>query len=468
MSGYKRATVSISQDEYDRLRGAELKLRSLPETSGQDYNALIKKSTSVLQDNLVRTQKRQEILENLLSGMGDYVRDLESTTAQRMIDFQHKAVAEAQNYAGCLWDHYDRVISQQAEYFETTIAATHQLYQNELTQYTRRVRIMAEDQEQKRQMAVEWLTAAEQLDDFIQQNYDHERFTPERVERLERQLQQAGQNLDIGLSEAVILTAQQLYSAFSDLRVDLERLIHEWSLLLQTAWEAVSQVLLTAQESLVVPAVDLDGNPLAFDVQVDYWTQGRLSQLIDDLTFIKSRLESGEDLPNSETLQHWLEFDLPVYVHALEDIVLDARVCALNSQLRINIADLVVRALQDQGFALETCNYEAADQRMSYGARLINLEGSEVVVQVAPTGNDLGQNELHLQSSDREERTEHEMVQRWNEVSRSLSFYGLDVGQLTREDSPVYQTSGNNPRLRTGQGVRNRQQRSKSVQENGH
>lgn len=136
-----------------------------------------------------------------------------------------------------------------------------------------------------------------------------------------------------------------------------------------------------------------------------------------------------------------MNIDLPGYYQALEEIVMDGRVNALNSQLRINIADLVVRALQEQGFALEGSEYKSADQRSTYGARLTNLEGNEVVVQVAPTGQNLGANELHLESLDREERTEHELQQRWYEVSRSLASFGLEVGQYIREDQPVYRTA---------------------------
>ena len=41
MSGYKRATVNISQDEYDRLRDADRKLRSLPDPSQVMFEAII-------------------------------------------------------------------------------------------------------------------------------------------------------------------------------------------------------------------------------------------------------------------------------------------------------------------------------------------------------------------------------------------------------------------------------------------
>lgn len=438
MSGYKRATISIGQEEYDRLRNAEIRLRTLPETSSQEFNKIIQQSNSTMQDNLNKMQKRQDALNQVISGMGEYIRDLESTTSKKLLDYQAAAVAETKQYAGCLWENVNRVLDQQADYYNQQITTVHQTLQNELAQYARRVRKVMDDQDQKRSLAYDWLDAAEQFSLHIDQEYDHEMLVPGRYERLVTQLDQARLNLEIGLSEAVIVTAQQLYSAFSDLRVELERTLSEWNVLLQTAWEAVSQLLVMAGESQTIQAVDLDGNELPFHIPVDFWSQGRLSKLVEELSLVKQDLEDQQQPPSRETLERWLSIDLQVYYQALEDIVLDARVNALNSQLRINIADLVVRALQDQGFALESSDYESADQRMTYDALLSNLDGSEVVVRVTPSGSDLGQNELHLQSIDREEHTEHELQQRWMEVSRSLAHYGLDVGQVVREDVPAY------------------------------
>jgi hypothetical protein len=97
----------------------------------------------------------------------------------------------------------------------------------------------------------------------------------------------------MGLSEAAIVTAQQLYSAFSDLRVELERTLSEWNVLLQTAWEAVSQLQAVAQVSEQVQAVDLDGNELPFSIPVDYWSQGRLGQLQAELNAVRGSGRSG-------------------------------------------------------------------------------------------------------------------------------------------------------------------------------
>lgn len=442
MSGYKRATITIGQEEYDRLRDAEIRLRTLPEASSREFNQIIQQSNSAMQDSLKKMQHRQAALDQVISGMGDYIRDLETATSKRLMEYQSAAVVEAQQYAGNLWENVNRVLDQQAETYNQQIKTVHQNLQNELAQYARRVRKVMDDQDQKRSLAFDWLDAAEQFSLFIDQEYDHEMLAPGRFERLASQLDQARMNLEVGLSEAVIVTAQQLYSAFSDLRVELERTLSEWNVLLQTAWEAVSQLQAMAKASEQVQAVDLDGNELPFDIPVDYWSQGRLGQLLAELNAVRTDLEDQDQPPSREVLERWLSIDLQIYYQALEDIVLDARVNALNSQLRINIADLVVRALQDQGYALENSDYESADQRKTYDALLSNLDGSEVIVKVAPSGRDLGQNELHLQSIDREEHTEHELQQRWLEVSRSLTHYGLDVGQVVREDVPVYQANG--------------------------
>ncbi len=449
MSGHKRATVSISQDEYDRLREAELKLRALPQVPPPVVAQASQRSIDFLESYINNLQSRQASLENTLSGMHDYIRDLEASTSQAILDYEAQAVSEAQNYAGCLWDHFDQVLDEHTRYFNETIQANHQQQQNELTQFSRRLRKMTTDMEEKQQLAEEWLQAAQAYADFIKANYFCDSFFPGRLEKLERQVNQAAGNLQDGLSEAVIVASQQLYCAFSDFRVELEQAQNEWQLLIQTAWEAVNQLLAQAEQSRVVQAIDFDGNFLPFPVDVDYWCTGRLTVFEEELNYVKSLLESSQDLPNTETLEHWLRYDLPIYEKSLGDILLDARVNALNSQLRINIADLVIRALQEQGFAETDYHYDAEDQRNSYGVKMQNLAGNEVLVQVDPVGQAVGENELHLQSLDREERTEHELQQRWQEISRSLAAYGLRVGQYVREDAPAYQAENSAPRARS-------------------
>lgn len=444
MSGYKRATISISQDEYNRLRDAEVQLRTAPSIPAEVLQSISQRSYEAVQDNLNRMQQRQRGFENMVSGMNQSIQSLERDTSQALVALESNLLGKTQEYVGGLYGHFNQLLNQHLAQFEQTIAANHHYLQDELAQQSRQLRRLEGDAQRKQEMAEMWLDSAEQFCAFIHQNYAHQQFLPGEMEWLERQLIQTRSNLGVGLAEAVIVNAQQLYTAFSDMRIRLERLQNDWLLLHQSAWEAVTLILSRLEASRVVAAVDLEGNELETPIETDYWTDGRLSELERDLNYIRERLEDPETQLNWDILNRWLDIDLPSYDDGLCHIVGDARVTALNSQLRINIADLVIQALQEQGFALEASDYQSSDMRDAFNAHLSSLEGNEVVVNVVPVGRNVGENELHLQSIDREEHTEHELQQRWVEVDRSLTAYGLDVSNLTRID--VNETRSNNRR----------------------
>jgi hypothetical protein len=460
MSGHKRATVSISQEEYDRLQEAESKLKNLPEPRVETRVIIQQQSSEVLRNGLAQLEQRQAAFDKMVCGMDSYIREVEHNTNQAMREVEARTIAEAQNYAGSLWNCFDQIISDQIRHFENVIEVNHRQNQEELAQISRQIRRAAGDNQRKREIAEEWFSAAEQFCYFINSNYAHEFFVPGRIEQLESQLNQCRHNLDVGLSEAVVVTAQQLYAAFSELRVDLERMQTEWLMLVQTAREVSTHELEQAQLCREITAIDLDGNPLPYDIATDYWTNGRLEEHIARVADIKQQLDAEFGLPDIFALRQLLDIDLPQFHRDLQDILFDGRVCALNSQLRINIADLVVRALQEQGFSLETSAYDQQDFRLGFGARLKNIEGNEVVLQVSPTGDMLGDNELDLQSIHGKNYTEHELRRRWYEVSRSLSAFGITVGQYEMVSPPVQRTA--RPPLIHGKhtGVRKPMQRS--------
>lgn len=391
-------------------------------------------SAEIVHSNFEEMQSRQEALDAMLSDVSKNIRDIERNTTRALLDFEADVVARSEQTIGSLWQHYDAVIADYARQFDQRIKAQAQETQVSIAELTTSLQQMAMDANGKHDFAVEWLDAADMYCAYIQQYFNTEQFTPGRLEWLERQLEQAHQNLDMGLTEAVITSAQQLVLSFSELRVELERLQNEWVLLYQAAWESINRLLIQVDESQFVEAVDLEGQLIPSKIEVDFWSAGRLNQLYENALSIRVQMENEQSPPDRELLVGWLDVDLPQYREELEDTVVQARIHVLNSQLRINIADLVVQALQAQGFALEESDYIQNDMRMAYDAHLANLEGNQVVIQVAPAGEKIGQNELHFQSMDREQRTEHELEQRWLEISRSLQQHGVEVGQCTRLD----------------------------------
>ena len=438
MSGYKRATISITRDEYDRLRAANAVLRQVPAMSQPTADDLAAQAREALQGSMQEMERRQAHFQHLLRGFDDTLRQHERATARSLRQIQTDALRQAQQEAGVLWERVNGLLAGQEQKFLGYLAEHQRQNGEALSALSAEIQRIHNRADQMNVMAQRWLSHALAFAGFLRDNYACEFFRPAWLDNLFGQIEQARANLAEGMYETTIVAMQQLYNEMSAGRLELEQQQSTWQMLLLANWEAVQQILAHAQESQYVQAYDLEGSPLPYQIDVDYWSQGRLSYLTGKLQEFSDHL--GEPVPTFGVTQlnYWRERTIPAYYAALEDIISEARVSALNSQLRVNIADLVVKALHDQGFHLENSTYESHDARMAYQARLMNLRGNEVVVQVVPTGTELGENELQLESLDQTVRTEHQLSQRWDEVQRSLSRYGLQVGRVAREASGEY------------------------------
>ena len=428
MSGHKRATVTISQEEYDRLREAEVHLKALPEPEAEVIQQIHQESQEGLRSNLDWVAYRQQQFGEILQGFNDHLRELEMSTSQVILDHQYQLQQEL-DQQDILWDEVLQTVDQFSQYFQSEIVSEHQRHQEQLSRFERRLGRLSGDLQRKVEIANDWLVAAEQLCAFVQHNYNHSFFLPGQVEQLAQQLILARENLEAGMPEAVLVAAQRVYMECSQMRVELENLESEWQALYCAAWEEACGVQVLANGNRTIQAVDLDGHLLQVDLDLDFWANGGLTQVYFSLEEIFRRLEDATRRPDLAELRAMIAEHIPAVQFALEDAVFDARVAAINSQLRINIADLVVQAMQEQGFWLEEGSYHGVDMRQSYAAHLKNYEGSEVEVQVTPYGRGLGENELHLKSYDEKIRTEHELLQRWSEINRSLARRGLFVRQ---------------------------------------
>lgn len=434
MSGSKRVTVTIREEEYQRLLDAEQKLRKMPKPKTEQQLAMEQRSFEKIQATMFEAQQRQATFQELLLGMNGTIQKIEENTSRAMQEFQDNTTAELEQYAGELSRYVDKRLADQTRRFEKAIAANHRTYQEEIAQLRREIRQQAADQQQKRALAEEWLQAGEALAQFLRATYACDFYAPGQLDRLEQTLLQARQNLDHNLIEAAISPAQQVYLSLSELRVQLEQWEQEWQLVYQAVDEALEELRVQAEDSRRVGALDLDGSPLPYEVDVEQWSDGRWQAVVDQIEMLSAQLRAPTSIPDTQTLNLWLSEDLPGLSQELSAVVVDARVAALNSQLRINIADLVVQALQEQGFVARTSQYENDDLRNCFHVQLDSIDGGEVLVQVEPFGAGIGENRLQIDSIDREERTEHELHQRWTEITRSLAGYGIQLENYERLD----------------------------------
>ena len=445
MSGHKRATISLSQEEYGRLCQAESDLRQL--NKGLETRLVENRQASeqALRSELDKAELRQHEFQQVINQLSGEVKDMEWATGQIILEQQANFCQAFEHLARDLATETVNAITAESSFLRHQMENERQQRQEQFEQLKGEVNALVGSQRRKLELASTWVQAAGSVCEFIHTHYAHELFTPHQLERLESEVQQARANLSQGLPEAALACAQQAYQRLSYLRIDLEQLQNEWTAIHQAAWEKAVEIYQVALENQVCQAKDLQGNELPFELDVNYWSEGALEGIIIELETLIQRLETDEPHLDTQQLVDLMQKTLPGLHDHLVNIVFLARLALLNSQLRINIADVAVQALETQGYVLQQSSYLNQDMLRGYSASLKNFEGCEVEVCVDPVPGAASKNELHIRSFDRVQRSQHELRQRSQEVLRSLRLYGLDVGALTALPETV--TARENPAL---------------------
>jgi hypothetical protein len=301
--------------------------------------------------------------------------------------------------------------------------------------------LIGAEAERKVELAESWIDTAETIRHFIEGNYRHEQFAPGRLETLGREIDRARQNVAQGVPETALGDAQGAYQQLSDLRLELERLEREWHIWRSAALERAREVLAEARRNRTFQPVDLSGDLIrdAEEQEADWWTGGKLSALEVEVQAVLSQVENEESELSTEALRDLAEDRLPALRQRLGEIVEEARLAIVGSQMRISIADLVVQVLEEQGYWLEDGTYAAEDYREGYVAKTRFRDGAEVVVTVSTDEGDVAQNVLDLNYYNVEHLTEHELLERAGEVARSLRGRGLEASEpsmVARDPDP--------------------------------
>lgn len=433
MSGHKRATISITQEEYQRLLDVELQLRAQGETAVfafQPPEEVIRGTQEALDQNLQFMRAREAQFDSVIATYHGELQRVEAAANHALAVQQQQLMQHMQQLAGELWANSEALLSQARREYQQQLAAVEHRLVEEIRLVNERLDANAAHDEARLGIAAHWLQACNDLCAFIDAEYRHNFYLPGELDRLAGEIYLAGQNLESGLPEASVASAQQAFLRLTRLRARLEQAETEWIVLNQACTEAVNMVYAEIDASREIEAIDIDGRPIPFQLDVDYWTRGAWSALADEFIQTIQDLRLTDPPPANEYLQELLGDYLPGVRSRLTELCFAARVEALNSQLRVNIADLVIQALSVQGFRLEAFQYNQDDWRAPFEAHLTSPDHSQVTVQVNPFGPNLGANELHIISDDHLFRSQRELRQRWAEVQGSLVGAGLLVNEV--------------------------------------
>jgi hypothetical protein len=428
MSGYKRATVTISEQEYRRLHQTDMKRRFTGHT-----RVKTKPLEQPAERNLAleRMEERQQQLEQALGDLGQNLGRVEAEMVQDILrqnarGYESLAAAldETAAYAG-------DAISQLSEAFSDRMQQQRDEYLRGLHGVVQHIEAYAQAAQAREEVAGHWLERAEVLAGFVQSQFDHERFLPGRLPRILRSLDMARGNLAEGFVEASLQSAQQGFLQLSELHFELEQRLLEWQAEYDAACGEIRQVINEIELNSSVHGIGLQGEELPDRVDVDYWTEGKYRQLLQQCQgFLQLLEDRREQISTKELRRIHTKLD-SITIQLFESIVCEARLNALNSQLRMNIAERALQALENQGFMLGESGYSNEDMRASFVAHLDNPDGSQVTVEVIPTDNTVQEltNELVVITRQPYLKTEHEVRLQWQELCRSLNEDKLNVSR---------------------------------------
>ncbi len=425
MSGEKRRYVQVEDQELRRLREQESRLRSVQQDLPERLNAVREQARQEFQQRLApleqRARQQEQETQKLRSSLADTEKNTqkrlqkqreEFQTAVRETEYRQQQALERETnrlesamrqgfeqqrseYLRITSEQrqeYTRLIKQQDQKFTQLIGEERQareqgqqILQQQIDQV---VTDLVQEKQRKAQIAKELLADVETVWSQINRDYQHERFAPGRLADLRRGLEIARTNIQAGVTEAAIATTQQTYLDLADLRLELEQKEQEWLLLYSAALEDLKTLITEVQANRQCEIEVGQGNEAEkFQLEVDYWVNGRLSQYAEQLQQLESQLKTGESTLTIEQLKELGE-KITALQPKLGEIVEQAKLTILGSQLRVEIADRIVETLESLGYNLENREsdavYEGDDQRNAYVVKVKNIAGDEVVTIISP------------------------------------------------------------------------------------
>jgi len=357
MSGQKVSYVQITENDYRRFVNASREVDRIEdrvaEQMKQREQNLRREFSNQLNSVNQRVQNQQNMIQNLSSEMQKMERDFQNnlTRLDKKIDKVDFKV--------------DRLSNE----------------------------IQARESNKQNQ-AKEWIKNANDMLAIVD-TYNHRKFLPNEYDKLVRKLTLSEMNFKNGVFESSITNSQTVWQEAMELRIKLEELENEWNEYLKVAIGSNSNLLATCDaQELVKLAFDMEDGVQELDVEIDFWCNGELTTLKNEAIEQEKALKNSENLTIAD-FKTMIEksSELEAQVVALTQKAKDAIIL---SQLRSDMAEDIIQALDNGGFSLKESCFMEDDQRKSIHLKMENISGDEIVTIITPKENRENQLDIHF------------------------------------------------------------------------
>ncbi len=429
MSGRKETFVRIEESEWRRTQQAAARLRDVRADLPKVIEGVREQACRDAQQAVEAVRQRQRSAEQAISRFSAQARELESEVNRRLSEQTRQMFDSVESTATRLRGETRDALATQERALRSALAQERRRRERDVGELRSGLAELAVDRKRAAEVAGRWLRDACSVRDLIRETLPFDRYAPGRLEALERDLVAVKDVLDSGLGEAALAGAQRAYHGLSDLRVELEWADREWHLVRAAARDALLVVQGLIEQNANRVAVDAEGEELPdVPLDVDYWSNGALSRLRAEVASAFDLATNEASPPGTDAMRELVEQRAPAFEQRLAEIVEEAGLSQLGSQLRANIADIVVQTLIDNGFSLADATYGGDDYRNAFFAKVEHPDGGEVVVDVSPSAAGPIACELKVLSFDRDTGSDEIRTARALELTAALREHGLDTG----------------------------------------
>jgi hypothetical protein len=440
VSGTKRVTVDQAawrdaQASAARLRAVNRELPAMVASLRRQQEAQRREQDARMEQAAAQARARADALERSLAGLSDQTRKMQARLTRRLEERTERLRREARQAAAQLREETQQALGEQEARLQADLAAEREERERDSRLLQEGLSELREERDRAGLIARALVADDRILYDGIDAGLPHEQFAPGRLAELRPRLALAEESLASGMSEAAAAQAQELRLQLTALRTEIEFRAQDWEKAQEITLKEIARLRGEISSSARVQAIDRAGAPLdGISLDVDFWSGGELAELERAVSAVTQRAEAADNPPTTEELRAMTERDLPELDAQLTSIITRAGTRHIGSQVRVNLAEMVVETLEGAtGYILDGEGiYAGEDQRREFYAKLRHPDSSEIVVEIAP--DESGEAYLlRVMSREAGEPDESERVQRIHDLTGSLRDLGLDVGAPAAE-----------------------------------
>jgi len=475
MSGHKRETVTISQEEYRRMYEAERQAiyETFSTPAQPSENRLVDRELELA--NLFQaSSRRNEEYERLISHLETELREVESHTQSRMKDRETRLIEEMERRALNAEANAQQWINNQAQTIEVEFAKVRRIFEEQVDNHyqaveanlrselqnnnrqireanahyqahidqrnqaiERRVKRQEDRQEQLGLRAVQWLNDCQAMLDYLVTHFPARSLPGDEISEIGFTIQQTWQDVQAGFFESAIATCRTLSNRCSILRLQAEHNEIESAQVLLAVMDAIDDLHSKLQLCRSIPAIDFKGELIDHALDGAEWSPDQFQKLTETIAHLEEQIRQQSGELSLDEMYAVLQNEIPHLHQSILDFVDQVQHTSLNAQIRFNIAQMVVASVISQGYRVTSGSFEAQDFERGYVLHTHAPDGGELVVKIDPIHGHPFASDLHIIARDQEMRTEHELHQRAREINHSLRRFNLQISdtEIVREPS---------------------------------